>query len=97
MSLKLRIVSPEKIVFVGDVESVIVPGMMGEFQVLPNHAPLISSLEPGRVVLTTAPTERLIRADCLLLYEMIRSGVFRQLQYPRVITARLLVHPDASK
>ena len=43
-------------------------------------------------VLTTAPTERLIRADCLLLYEMIRSGVFRQLQYPRVITARLLVH-----
>ena len=50
MSLKLRIVSPEKIVFVGDVESVIVPGMMGEFQVLPNHAPLISSLEPGRVV-----------------------------------------------
>ena len=50
MSLKLRIVSPEKIVFVGDVESVTVPGTAGEFQVLPNHAPLISSLEPGRVL-----------------------------------------------
>ena len=50
MSLKLRIVSPEKIIFVGDVDSVIVPGMSGEFQILPNHAPLISSLEPGRVV-----------------------------------------------
>ena len=49
MSLKLRIVSPEKIVFVGDVDSVIVPGMSGEFQVLANHAPLNSSLEPGRV------------------------------------------------
>ena len=50
MSLKLRIVSPEKIVFVGDVESVTVAGTAGEFQVLPNHAPLISSLEPGRVL-----------------------------------------------
>ena len=50
MSLKLRIVSPEKIVFVGDVESVTVPGTAGEFQVLPNHAPLISALEPGRVL-----------------------------------------------
>ena len=49
MSLKLRIVSPEKIVFVGDVESVTMPGTSGEFQVLPNHAPLISSLEAGRV------------------------------------------------
>ena len=46
----MRIVSPEKIVFVGDVESVTVPGTAGEFQVLPNHAPLISSLEPGRVL-----------------------------------------------
>ena len=50
MSLQLRIVSPEKIVFVGDVESVIVPGAQGEFQVLTGHAPLISALEPGKVV-----------------------------------------------
>lgn len=50
MSLKLRIVSPEKIVFVGDVDCVTVPGSSGEFQVLPNHAPIISSLNSGRVV-----------------------------------------------
>ena len=50
MSLKLRIVSPERIVFVGDVDSVTMPGTTGEFQVLPNHAPLISSLEAGNVV-----------------------------------------------
>ena len=49
MSLKLRIVSPEKIVFVGDVDSVTVPGTTGEFQVLPNHAPLISSLDEGDI------------------------------------------------
>lgn len=50
MGLKLRIVSPEKVVFNGEVESITVPGVMGEFQILQNHAPLISSLEKGMLV-----------------------------------------------
>ena len=49
-SLKLKIVSPEKIVYDGDVEQVVLPGVMGEFQILPNHAPIISALEIGKVV-----------------------------------------------
>ena len=40
MSLKLRIISPEKILFIGDVESVIVPGLMGEFQIRPSFPAL---------------------------------------------------------
>lgn len=43
--LKLKIVSTEKVVFTGDVESVTVPGTLGEFEILVNHAPIISSLE----------------------------------------------------
>ena len=50
MSLRLRIVSPEKVVFDGEVESVTVPGTLGEFQILHDHAPLISSLGDGRMV-----------------------------------------------
>jgi len=50
MSLKLKIVSPEKVVFDGEVESVTVPGTLGEFQILQDHAPLISSLGDGRLV-----------------------------------------------
>ena len=49
-SLKLKIVSPEKIVYDGEVEHVVLPGSMGEFQVLPNHAPIISALENGVIV-----------------------------------------------
>ena len=51
--LKLKIVSPEKVVFQGDVESVLVPGTLGSFEILTDHAPIISSLEVGKVEYTT--------------------------------------------
>ena len=47
--LHLRIVSPEKVVYDGEVESVLVPGTLGSFQILTDHAPIISSLEKGVV------------------------------------------------
>ncbi len=49
MSLNLRIVSPEKVEFVGQVDSVVVPGTSGEFEILTNHAPIISTLDSGRI------------------------------------------------
>ena len=48
--MQLKIVSPEKILFDGEVEKVVVPGAMGEFEILDHHAPIISSLEKGRVI-----------------------------------------------
>ena len=50
--LVLTIVSPEKILFKGEVENVLVPGELGEFEILINHAPIISTLVEGRVVYT---------------------------------------------
>lgn len=45
----LEIVSPEATLFAGEVESVTVPGVKGEFQMLPNHAPIVSLLQEGDV------------------------------------------------
>jgi F-type H+-transporting ATPase subunit epsilon len=47
--LKLKIVSPERVEFAGEVESVKVPGTMGNFEILQNHAPIISTLQNGIV------------------------------------------------
>jgi F-type H+-transporting ATPase subunit epsilon len=47
--LKLKIVSPEKVEFTGEVESVKVPGTQGNFEILNNHAPIISTLQKGIV------------------------------------------------
>lgn len=53
LMLTLRIVSPEKVVFDGEVENVTVPGTLGSFEILNDHAPIISSLEKGTVEYTT--------------------------------------------
>lgn len=47
--LKLKIISPEKVVFNGAVDCVIVPGLLGKFEILDNHAPIISALDKGQV------------------------------------------------
>ncbi|WP_077195674.1 ATP synthase F1 subunit epsilon [Prevotella ihumii] len=50
--LSLKVISPEKVLFTGEVENVLVPGEVGEFEILTNHAPIISTLTDGRVVYT---------------------------------------------
>jgi len=46
-TLHFDLVSPEKLLFTGDVDQVDVPGAEGDFGVMAGHAPLISSLRPG--------------------------------------------------
>lgn len=49
--MHLEIVSPEATLFTGEVTSVTVPGINGEFQILANHAPIVSLLQEGKVTL----------------------------------------------
>ncbi|MCD8282110.1 MAG: F0F1 ATP synthase subunit epsilon [Prevotella sp.] len=64
MALHLKIISPERIEFDGDVASVALPGTSGRFEILGKHAPLISSLETGAVeyVVSGGKKSKLIRA-----------------------------------
>lgn len=52
--MTLKIISAEEIVFEGEVNSVTLPGEMGEFTVLRNHASLVSTLVPGKISYTEA-------------------------------------------
>ena len=45
--MQLEILTPEKTLFSGRIDSVTLPGVSGLFTVLPNHAPMISSLRAG--------------------------------------------------
>ncbi len=51
--LHFELVSPSKLLFSGDVDSVVLPGSEGEMTLLPQHAPLLTALKPGIVVVTS--------------------------------------------
>jgi F-type H+-transporting ATPase subunit epsilon len=50
----LEIITPDKKVYSGDVESVRLPGADGSFGILNNHAPIIASLKKGTIRVTDA-------------------------------------------
>lgn len=49
--MKVEIITPDYKVFEGDIKSIRVPGKKGSFQVLNDHAPIISTLENGPVII----------------------------------------------
>ena len=62
--MHLEIITPDKKVFAGEANAVTFPGTEGQFQVLNNHAPLVSTLGVGDVVVeTTAAAKHTYRID----------------------------------
>jgi F-type H+-transporting ATPase subunit epsilon len=47
--MRLEILTPDKTVFEGEVSSVTLPGTLGAFEILKDHAPIISTLEDGKI------------------------------------------------
>jgi F-type H+-transporting ATPase subunit epsilon len=48
--MQLTIITPDKTVFDGNIQKVTFPGSVGSFQVLKNHAPLVSTLQKGSII-----------------------------------------------
>ncbi len=58
--LTFSLVAPERELFHGLVDQVVVPGEEGDFGVLPDHAPLMSTIRPGAIRVLDGATERKI-------------------------------------
>ena len=60
----LEIVTPEKKLFSGEVDLIQLPGISGSFEILKNHAPVISTLDRGVIkIKTTEGKELLFEVD----------------------------------
>ncbi|MGH1386523.1 FoF1 ATP synthase subunit delta/epsilon [Kordia sp.] len=59
----LEIVTPEATLFSSEVDSVTVPGINGDFQMLNNHAPIVSLLKDGMVKIHTHTQSHLVFDD----------------------------------
>ena len=58
--MELNIITPDEAIFSGDVHSVTVPGTAGSFEILKDHAPIISTLEDGNVIIRINKEEQVI-------------------------------------
>lgn len=57
----VELISPERVVFEGQVKSLVLPGVEGDMTILPGHAPLVTMLRPG-MIFATDPEGRPKRA-----------------------------------
>ncbi|MBO4447071.1 MAG: F0F1 ATP synthase subunit epsilon [Bacteroidales bacterium] len=69
----IRILSPSELIFEGEADAVFLPGTVSPFEMLPGHAPIISSLSAGEIVLHGATEQRFA----------IKGGVMKA-EYPDV-------------
>lgn len=77
--LYLTILTPDKTIFEDRVASITAPGSMGYFQVLPNHAGMITTLQTGKLEILLQEKKRLVYA--------ISSGTFEIYQNKAVLLA----------
>ncbi len=75
MTIKLEIVTAEHAVFSDDVDIITVPGKEGELGILPHHAPLMTTLNPGELVAKKSGNE----------YTLAISGGYLEVRPDRVI------------
>lgn len=61
--MKLEIISPDKLVYSGEVDSVNLPGTAGKFTILPRHAALISSLKAGEITIQEGSETTVFKID----------------------------------
>ncbi len=80
--MKLEILTPDKKVFEGDVTAVTVPGTLGSFQILKDHAPIISTLEDGPVIIKGTDGENTFN---------IKGGVVEVLDNKIIVLAEAVV------
>lgn len=85
-SFNLEIVTPSKLAFNAEVVSITVPGTLGEFQVLYNHAPIVSNYEIGRIKVQTPDNE--------VIYFATSGGVIEALKNKVVALAQSLERSD---
>lgn len=61
--MQIEILNPEEVLFKGEVDAVKLPGSKGQFQILNNHAPIISTLEKGQVICQLKDGEKTFDVD----------------------------------
>ncbi|MBP94137.1 MAG: hypothetical protein CMC55_08480 [Flavobacteriaceae bacterium] len=78
----LEIVSPEATLFSSEVDSVILPGINGEFEMLKNHAPIVSLLKEGTIKINT-------NSQSTLVVDELHASIVPQKDNKKILTVKI--------
>ena len=78
--MKLTIITPDKLAFEGEVTAVTVPGSAGSFQILKDHAAIVSTLDDGKVIIQNSQN-----ADDQVI--LIKGGVVEVKEHNIIVLA----------
>lgn len=81
--MKLEILTPDKKIFEGEVKSVTVPGTVGSFEILNDHAPIISTLDDGKIIIRNGGKEDVY---------LVKGGVVEVLNNNVIVLAEGATH-----
>jgi len=81
--MTLEILTPDKKIYEGEASSVTLPGTLGQFEILNNHAPIISTLEDGKLIIRNAGKEDVY---------LIQGGVVEALHNKVTVLAEGITH-----
>lgn len=90
--MNIKILTPEYVVFEGEVNSVLLPGKNGEFHIMKNHAGIVSSLIGGKVKLFTNSVDEAYAKN--LTKENDKDSVFHILS--RAVLWNLIITKELS-
>ena len=82
MPMQLQIITAERQVFAGEIDSLVAPGIAGQLGILPNHAPLMTILQPGELT---------VRADGAESYLALSGG------YMEILGNTVIILADAAE
>ena len=81
--MTLEILTPDKKVFEGEATSVTLPGTLGSFEILNHHAPIISTLQDGKLIVRGSGKEEVF---------LIQGGVVEALNIVVTVLAEGITH-----
>lgn len=95
--MQLKISSPAKSIYEGDIKQVSLPTESWEITVLPSHTPLVTALKPGliKIVPTKAPTGEFIFSENVISISVGKGMAFVDGKMVRVVTATATTTPDS--
>lgn len=97
--MKLKISSPSKVIYEGDIKQISLPTESGTITVLPSHMPLVTALKPGivKIIPEKAPTGEFIFSENAISLSVSKGMAFIDGKMVRIVTAVATTSPEESE